>query len=115
MKKALSILLFMSLASVASVLTAGEVDTDAVIGGAVGGGLGAAAGSYLGGRNGAIVGSAVGAAAGTAIASEDEDEHGRSAKGPGHHEAEVVYVTKSPGRGKKHKGCPPGLHMQGRC
>jgi len=47
------------------------VDTDAVLGGAVGGGLGAAVGSELGGRNGAIVGGAVGAGIGVAIATDD--------------------------------------------
>jgi len=91
---------------------AGEIDADAVIGGAVGGGLGAAAGSYLGGREGAILGSAVGAAAGTAIATEGND-HGSDADA-NRARPEMVYVTKSKS-GKKNKGCPPGLKMQGRC
>jgi len=45
-----------------------HIDTNAVLGGALGGGAGAAVGSAVGGRNGAILGSAVGAAAGVAIA-----------------------------------------------
>jgi outer membrane lipoprotein SlyB len=93
---------------------AGEVDGSAVIGGAVGGGLGAAAGSYVGGREGAIVGSAVGAAAGTAIATHDYG--GEDLKRNESSDHEIVYVTTDrKTTGKKGKGCPPGLRMQGRC
>jgi len=95
-----------------TVATADEIDPKAVIGGAVGGGLGAAAGSYLGGREGAILGSAVGAAAGTTIATHEP--HGKAGDVTGRRE--VVYVTTTaPAHGKKAKGCPPGLKMQGRC
>jgi len=91
---------------------AGEIDPDAVVGGAVGGGLGAAIGSYVGGREGAIFGSALGAAAGTAIATEND--HKKAADHA--HTREVVYVpVRHHKHGKKGKGCPPGLHMQGRC
>jgi hypothetical protein len=45
-----------------------RIDTNAVLGGAIGGGAGAAVGSAVGGRNGAIVGGALGAATGVAIA-----------------------------------------------
>lgn len=65
MKKYL--LLVLSLGVIGSA-SAGGIDTNAVIGGAIGGGTGAAVGSAVGGRNGAIVGSAIGAAAGVAIA-----------------------------------------------
>lgn len=56
----------------ASSAVAGKIDTNAVLGGAIGGGTGAAVGSAVGGKNGAIIGSAIGAAAGTAIAAEDD-------------------------------------------
>ncbi len=46
----------------------GGIDSNAVLGGALGGGAGAAVGSAVGGRNGAIVGGALGAATGVAIA-----------------------------------------------
>lgn len=67
----------------------GRIDTNAILGGAIGGGAGAAVGSAVGGRNGAMVGSAVGAVAGVAIATPSQghrehdywdDEHDR-----GHH------------------------------
>jgi len=92
--------------------SADDLDPDAVVGGAIGGGLGAAAGSYLGGREGAIVGSAVGAAAGTAIATHEDDGKADSSD----NRTDVVYVTTIGHKhGKKAKGCPPGLRMQGRC
>lgn len=47
------------------------VDTNAVVGGAIGGGAGAAIGSSIGGREGAIIGGAIGGAAGAAIATSD--------------------------------------------
>lgn len=50
------------------------VDTNAVIGGAVGGGAGAAIGSSIGGRDGAIIGGAIGGAAGAAIATSDSKQ-----------------------------------------
>lgn len=56
-----------------SPLTAGEIDLDAVLGGAVGGAAGAAVGSAVGGREGAIIGGGLGGAAGTAIATSGKD------------------------------------------
>jgi len=50
------------------------VDTNAVIGGALGGGTGAAVGSAIGGRDGAIIGGALGGAAGAAIATSGSKE-----------------------------------------
>jgi outer membrane lipoprotein SlyB len=50
------------------------VDTNAVIGGALGGGTGAAVGSAIGGRDGAIIGGAIGGAAGAAIATSGSGE-----------------------------------------
>lgn len=54
-----------------SATTAKALDSDAILGGALGGGAGAAIGSAVGGRDGAIIGGAVGGAAGTAIATSD--------------------------------------------
>lgn len=51
-----------------------QIDTNAILGGAIGGGAGAAVGSAVGGRNGAIVGSAIGAAGGVAIATPQRRE-----------------------------------------
>ena len=51
--------------------TAKAMDSDAILGGALGGGAGAALGSAMGGRDGAIIGGAVGGAAGVAVATSD--------------------------------------------
>ena len=50
---------------------AAGLDTDAVIGGGIGGAAGAAVGSVVAGRDGAIIGAAVGGGAGAAIATSD--------------------------------------------
>lgn len=54
--------------------TAGEVDTKAVLGGAIGGAAGAAIGSSVGGREGAIIGGALGGAAGAAVGSSQQPQ-----------------------------------------
>lgn len=51
--------------------TAKAMDSEAILGGAIGGGAGAAIGSAVGGRDGAIVGGAVGGATGVAVATSD--------------------------------------------
>jgi len=56
---------------VVSATTAKAMDSDAILGGALGGGAGAAIGSAMGGRDGAMIGSAVGGAAGVAMATSD--------------------------------------------
>ena len=66
------ILAFVALATF--VAPAFAVDTNAVIGGALGGGTGAAVGSAIGGRDGAIIGGAIGGAAGAAIATSGSKE-----------------------------------------
>lgn len=71
---------------VVAATTAKAMDSDAILGGALGGGAGAAIGSAVGGRDGAIIGSAVGGAAGVAVATSDRRrENVRVRK-------EVVYV-----------------------
>lgn len=112
MRRMLFNLTAMLAVALGGIASADEIDPNAVVGGAIGGGLGAAVGSYIGGREWAIVGSAVGAAAGTAIATHEDGKkatHGARSR-------EVVYVvTTTHKHGKKAKGCPPGLRMQGRC
>jgi uncharacterized protein YcfJ len=48
-------------------LWAANLDTEALLGGALGGAVGALVGSEFGGRQGAIIGSAIGGATGTAL------------------------------------------------
>jgi outer membrane lipoprotein SlyB len=69
--------------STAVALPAAAVDTDAVVGGALGGAAGAAVGSAIGGREGAIVGAGLGGAAGAAVATSDKQPTVRK---------EVIYV-----------------------
>jgi hypothetical protein len=90
-----NMLLGVLLAGAAGQACAGDISTDAVLGGALGGGAGAAVGSAIGGRNGAMLGGALGAATGVAIATprersrdvrvvnyyEDDDDHWH-----GHHD-----------------------------
>jgi hypothetical protein len=66
-------------------LFAGNLDTDALLGGALGGAVGALFGSELGGRQGAILGSAIGGAAGTALTTRDRHPRVRR---------EVIYVDR---------------------
>lgn len=79
------------LAGSISQVFAGEVSTDAVLGGALGGGAGAAVGSAVGGRSGALIGGALGAATGVAIATPRETTRVRTVAyddddGDGHHD-----------------------------
>lgn len=71
---------------VVSATTAKAMDSDAILGGALGGGAGAAIGSAVGGRDGAIIGSAVGGAAGVAVATSDRRRETVRVR------KEVVYV-----------------------
>lgn len=71
---------------VVSATTAKAMDSDAILGGALGGGAGAAIGSAVGGRDGAIIGSAVGGAAGAAVATSDRRRESVMVR------KEVIYV-----------------------
>jgi outer membrane lipoprotein SlyB len=84
------------IASSAVALPAAAIDTDAVVGGALGGAAGAAVGSAIGGRDGAIVGAGIGGAAGAAVATSGkektvkrkvvyEDDHHDHGKHKGHY------------------------------
>jgi hypothetical protein len=93
---------------------AGDLTTDAAIGGALGGAVGGAVGAEVGGRQGAIVGAGVGAAAGTAINTKgyqeprrrdyDDREYRRH-----HHDDDYDD--------DHHRGhfCPPGQAKKGNC
>jgi outer membrane lipoprotein SlyB len=89
---------------------AGDMTTDAAIGGGVGGAVGGAIGAEVGDRNGAIVGSALGAAVGTAIATEDDHHDYKGEK------ADIPVSTVTHAVGHSHgKFCPPGQAKKGRC
>lgn len=62
------------IASSALAVPAYALDTDAVVGGALGGAAGAAVGSAVGGREGAIVGAGIGGAAGAAVATSGREK-----------------------------------------
>lgn len=79
-----------------SVAMAGNIDSGAVVGGAIGGGTGAAVGSAVGGRDGAIIGGAIGGAAGAAIGSSPTHTERVEVK-------EKVVVREA-------EGGPPGHH-----
>lgn len=89
-----------------SVAGAGDLTTNAAIGGAVGGAIGGAVGAELGGREGAILGAGVGAAAGTAI---NTKEHATTASHPTGSPDHHVY------HGPHGRFCPPGQAKKGRC
>lgn len=72
---------------VVSATTAKAMDSDAILGGALGGGAGAAIGSAMGGRDGAMIGSAVGGAAGVAVATSDRRRETVRVR------KEVIYVN----------------------
>jgi outer membrane lipoprotein SlyB len=92
---------------VVSATTAKAMDSDAILGGALGGGAGAAIGSAVGGRDGAIIGGAVGGAAGAAVATSDRRrENVRVRK-------EVVYVDDHHDNGR-HRGHYKNKHKHGR-
>jgi len=71
---------------VVAATTAKAMDSDAILGGALGGGAGAAIGSAMGGRDGAIIGGAVGGAAGVAVTTSDRRRETVRVR------KEVVYV-----------------------
>ena len=64
-------LVVMGVLAVSAATAKAGMDSDAILGGAIGGGAGAAIGSAVGGRNGAIIGSAAGGAVGVAVATAD--------------------------------------------
>ncbi|MGR8920493.1 MAG: glycine zipper 2TM domain-containing protein [Gammaproteobacteria bacterium] len=88
-----------------SAASAGDLTTDAAIGGAIGGAVGGVIGAELGGREGAILGAGVGAAAGASIGTSDHA--GKATRPHGH-----SYGYHSPPQGRF---CPPGQAKKGRC
>ena len=108
--KYLKLILFLSLSLVPIISFSGQLAKDAAIGGGIGGAAGGIIGAEVGGRNGAIIGSAAGAAIGSTILTKDShDEYTK------HHATPERYYQPRYKQYKKHKKCPPGLAMQGRC
>jgi outer membrane lipoprotein SlyB len=109
--KALRIALIATLPVLSMTAVAGDLTTDAAIGGALGGAVGGALGAEVGGRDGAILGAGVGAAAGTAINTKDHEEtrhrdyDGRDSR---------RYYEEEPRRRSGHF-CPPGQAKKGNC
>ncbi len=62
------------IATSALAVPAYALDTDAVVGGALGGAAGAAVGSAVGGRDGAIIGAGIGGAAGAAVTTSGREK-----------------------------------------
>ncbi|MFZ0255172.1 MAG: glycine zipper domain-containing protein [Gammaproteobacteria bacterium] len=94
--------IFLPLVTVAFAVPAGEVDGEAVLGGALGGATGAAVGSAVGGREGAIIGAGVGGALGAAVGSHDSEPQQKVVT------TEVVHVREVHHRPKRHDN---GLHL----
>lgn len=93
---------------------AGDLTTDAAIGGAIGGALGGAVGAEVGGREGAVIGAGVGAAAGTAVSTRDHAER------DDHYHEEGYRQRDYDDRYHDHHNrpgsfCPPGQAKKGRC
>ncbi len=106
--KSLKIVLLISCSFAIASVQAENRSRDAAIGGGLGGALGGYIGSETGGKTGGIIGSAAGAALGSAITS-NTDSYSRSRR-----DYDERYSDYRP-RYKRHKKCPPGLAMQGRC
>lgn len=86
----------------ATAAPAGDLTTDAAIGGALGGVVGA----EVGGRSGAVLGAGVGAATGAAI--------GTRGDAPRDGGTRVLVVPSDRGHSHGHF-CPPGQARKGRC
>lgn len=111
----------LSLAAISPVW-AGNLTTDAAVGGAIGGALGGAIGAEVGGRDGAVLGAGVGAAAGAALNTKGDDKPRRTETV--HREYEEVHYYEDDHRGSRHHHddhhgrsnfCPPGQAKKGRC
>ncbi|MES2663010.1 MAG: glycine zipper domain-containing protein [Pseudomonadota bacterium] len=91
-----------------SISYAGDLTTDAAIGGAIGGAVGGAVGAEVGGREGAIIGAGVGGAAGAAINTKDHQQNDTHSE---RYEKVNIYEE------RRHNGgfCPPGQAKKGRC
>jgi len=94
---------------VVSATTAKAMDSEAILGGALGGGAGAAIGSAVGGHDGAIIGGAIGGAAGVAVATSDRRRETVRVR------KEVVYVQNAHDHhdNGRHRGHYKNKHRQG--
>lgn len=116
--KAVRVFAFALFSFASQPLWAGDLTTDAAIGGAIGGAVGGILGAELGGRDGAIVGAGVGAAVGTAISTKDHESRSPQRDARPHVDYDRDYRDRDY-RGKRHRPrgyfCPPGQAKKGRC
>lgn len=107
--KMMRVTTFAALVAIAQWAQAGDLTTDAAIGGAIGGAVGGAVGAQVGGREGAVVGAGIGGAAGAAIATQGDDDERRV-----RHES---YDDRHYHDDRSHPSrfCPPGQAKKGRC
>ncbi len=75
--KSLRVAVIALLPLMTGVTWAGDLTTDAAIGGAIGGAVGGVVGAQVGGREGAVLGAGVGGAAGAAIATQGDADKRR--------------------------------------
>jgi len=114
--KLMRVVVFALLPMAAGAASAGDLTTDAAIGGAIGGALGGAVGAQAGGRNGAILGAGVGGAAGAAISTQGDRDPRRSQQ----YEERRHYDDRRYDDDDHHHRhgshfCPPGQAKKGRC
>ena len=98
-----------TLPMLAQTVRAGDMTTDAAIGGAIGGAVGGAVGAQVGGREGAVVGAGIGGAAGAAIATDGDKDPRRDARDYDDRRYEDDRYR------QPSKFCPPGQAKKGRC
>ena len=79
------------------------VDTDVVIGSALGGAAGAIVGSSVGGRQGTVIGAGIGAATGAAITTKSGEQASRGEVAYEHHDYEHHDNGNHYGHKNKHK------------
>ena len=101
-------LVFASLVS-SSMLYAGSVDTNAVLGSMIGAGVGSAVGSAAGGKEGAIIGGGAGGAIGAAIGSNQTQKQSIAVANGGRNCDDSRYHRDN-GKHKGHRKCKKKHH-----
>ena len=106
--KRMGVLAFCLIAgSISTPAMAGDVDGNAVIGGAVGGAAGAAVGSAIGGKEGAMIGAGIGAVTGVAVATPSKERETVRVR------EKVVYVEEGHHDNGLHRGHYKKKHKKG--
>ena len=113
--------------TLAAGMAAGQVmagDTEAAIGGGLGGAVGAVIGNEVGGTNGAIIGAGIGGATGAVIGNRSDDRNDRyryvdddhRRRDHRHYDNRYDHRYDARGRGNYNGSfCPPGQAKKGRC